>query len=66
VKHVIERKTEERIEATGRRGRRHNKLLNDLKETSGYWELKEEAMDRTLGRTRFGTDYGPVVRQTME
>jgi hypothetical protein len=28
--------------------------------------LKEEALDRTLWRTRFGRDYGPVVRQTAE
>jgi hypothetical protein len=26
--------------------------------------LKEEALDRTLWRTRFGRGYGPVVRQT--
>jgi hypothetical protein len=29
-----------------------------------YWKLKEEALDRTLWRTRFGRGYGPVVRQT--
>jgi hypothetical protein len=28
--------------------------------------LKEEALDRTLRRTRFGRGYGPVVRQTAE
>jgi hypothetical protein len=28
--------------------------------------LKEEALDRTLLRTRFGRGYGPVVRQTTE
>jgi hypothetical protein len=28
--------------------------------------LKEEALDRTLWRTRFGRGYGPVVRQTAE
>jgi hypothetical protein len=27
---------------------------------------KEEALDRTLGRTRFGRGYGPVVRQTRK
>jgi hypothetical protein len=31
-----------------------------------YWKLKEEALDRTLWRTRFGRGYGPVVRQTIE
>jgi hypothetical protein len=28
--------------------------------------LKEEALDHTLRRTRFGRGYGPVVRQTKE
>jgi hypothetical protein len=28
--------------------------------------LKEEALDRTLWRTRFVRGYGPVVRQTAE
>jgi hypothetical protein len=28
--------------------------------------LKEEALDRTQWRTRFGRGYGPVVRQTTE
>jgi hypothetical protein len=32
-----------------------------LKEKRGYWELKEEALDRTVWRTRFGIGYGPVV-----
>jgi hypothetical protein len=27
-------------------------------------KLKDEALDRTLWRTRFGRGYGPVVRQT--
>jgi hypothetical protein len=66
LKHVIERKLEGRIEMTGRRGRRGKRLLYDLKEKRRYWKLKEEALDRTLWRTRFGRDYGPVVRQTTE
>jgi hypothetical protein len=28
--------------------------------------LKEEALDRTQWRTRFGKGYGPVVRQTTD
>jgi hypothetical protein len=28
--------------------------------------LKEEALDHTQWRTRFGSGYGPVVRQTTE
>jgi hypothetical protein len=31
-----------------------------------YCKLKEEALDRTLWRTRFGRGYGPVVTQTAE
>jgi len=45
----------------GRRGRICKQLLDDFKEKRGYWKLKE-ALDIT--RTRFGTGYGPVVRQT--
>jgi hypothetical protein len=39
-------------------------LLDVFKETRGYWKLKEEALDRTLWRTRCGIVYGTVVRQT--
>jgi hypothetical protein len=51
---------------TERRGRRRKQLLNDLKEKRRYWKLKEDVLDRTLWRTRFGRGYGPVVRQTAE
>jgi hypothetical protein len=50
---------------TGRRGRRHRKLL-DLKERRGYSHLKEEALDRTIWRARFGRGFGPVARETAE
>jgi hypothetical protein len=46
----------------GRRGGRRKQLLDDLKERRVYWKLKEEALDRFLGRTRFGRGQGPVVR----
>jgi hypothetical protein len=36
------------IEVTGRQGRRHRKLLDDLKERRGYSHSKEEALDRTV------------------
>jgi hypothetical protein len=55
-----------RIEITRRRGIRRKQLLDDLREKIRYWKLKEEALDRTLWRTRFGRGYGPVVRQTAE
>jgi hypothetical protein len=48
LKHVIEGKIEGRIDVTGRRGRRRQQLLDDLKEMRGYWKLKEEALDGTL------------------
>ena len=51
---------------TGRRGRRLKKLLDDLKERRGYSHLKEEALDRSKWRDRFGRDFGPVVRQTTK
>ena len=49
---------------TGRRGRRRRKLLDGLKERRGYSHLKEEALDHTIFRARFGRGFGPVVRQT--
>jgi hypothetical protein len=52
------------IEVTGRQGRRCRKLLDDLKERRWYFHLKEEALDRTMWRARFGRGFGPVVRQT--
>jgi len=51
---------------TGRRGRRRRKILDDLKEMRGYYHLKEEALDRTKWRSRFGRGFGPVLRQTIE
>jgi hypothetical protein len=47
-------------------GRRGDQLLNDHTSKRGYWELKEEALDRTVWRTGFGRVYGPVVRQATE
>ena len=32
----------------------------------GYSHLKEEALDRTMWRHRFGGGFGPVVRQNTE
>jgi len=48
---------------TGRRGK-SRKLLDDLKERTGYSHLKEEALDRTVWRARFGRGFVPAVRQT--
>ena len=66
LKHFIEGKAGQMIHVKGRGGRRRKKLLDDLKEKRGYCKLKEEAIDRTLWRTRFGRSCGSVVRQTIE
>jgi hypothetical protein len=47
---------------TGRGTRRHRKLLVDLKEGRGHSHLKEEALDRTMWRARFGSGFEPLVR----
>ena len=66
LKQVIERKIKGEMEVARRRGRRRKKLLDDLKDRRGYSYLKEEALDRTLWRHRFGGGFGPVVRQNTE
>ena len=48
LQQVIEGKIKGGIEVTGRRGGRHRKLLDDLKERRGYSHLKEEALDCTM------------------
>jgi hypothetical protein len=63
---VIEGKIVGGIEVTERQGRRRKKLLDDLKERRGYSHLKEQALDRTMWRARFGRGFGPVVRQTAK
>jgi hypothetical protein len=66
LKCVMQGKLEGQIERTGRRGRRRLQLVDGLREKRRYWKLKEEALDRTVWRTRFGRGFGPVVRQTTE
>jgi hypothetical protein len=66
LRQVIEGKIKGGIEMTGRRGRRRRKLLDDIKERRGYSHLKEEALDLTMWRARFGRGFGPVVRQTAK
>jgi hypothetical protein len=45
-KHIIEGNIEGTIEVKGRRPRRGKQLLDDRKETRGYWKLKEDVIDR--------------------
>jgi len=66
LKQVIEGKIKGELEVARRRGRRRKKLLDDLKDRRGYSHLKEEALDRTMWRHRFGGGFGPVVRQITE
>jgi len=66
LQRVIEGKIKGGIEVTGRRGRRCRKPLNNLKERRGYSHLKEEALDRTMRRARFGRGFGSVIRQTTK
>jgi len=66
LQRVIEGKIKWGTEVTGRRGRTRRKLLDDLQERRGDSHLKEEALDCTLRRARFGRGFGPVVRQTIK
>ena len=61
LKHIIKGNVEGGLYVTGRR-RRRRKLLCYRKVEIRYWN-SEEALDRTLWRTRFGRIYGPVIRQ---
>ena len=58
LQHIIEG----RREGARKRGRRHKQLLDYVKETKIYCVLKEEALDVTLWRTRFGRCCGPALR----
>jgi len=66
LKQVIEGKIKGEMGVARRRGRRRKKMLDDLKDRRGYSHLKEEALDRTMWRHRFGGGFGPVVRQNTE
>jgi len=54
LQRVIKGKLKRGIEVRGRRGRRRRKLLDDVKDRRGYCHLKEEALDCTVWRDRFG------------
>ena len=54
------------MEVARRRGRRRKKLLDDLKDRSGYSHLKEEALDHTMWRNHFGGGFELVVSQNTE
>jgi hypothetical protein len=48
-------------EVRGKQGRRHKKLLGDLKERRVYSHLKEEALDNSMWRVRFRRGFGSVM-----
>jgi len=48
---------------TGRRGRKLKQLHDGLKEETGCWKLKQEALYRSLLSTGFGSGCGPIGRQ---
>jgi len=54
------------IEVMGRRGRRCEQLLGDVKEERRYCKWKGETIDRAVWRTGFGRVCEPVVRQNTE
>ena len=66
IKQVIEGKIKGEMEVARRRGRRRKKLMDDLKDRRWYSHLKEETLDRTMWRHRFGGGFGPVGRENTE
>jgi hypothetical protein len=63
---VIEEALEGRRDVTERQGRRSKQLLDELTERRGCYNLTKEALDRTLCRTGFRREYGPLVKQMIE
>jgi hypothetical protein len=66
LQEVIVGKIKGGIEVTGRRERKRRKLLDNLKERTGYSHLKEEAIDCTMWRARFERGFGHFLRQTAK
>ena len=66
TKGKIKERQKEGQKLTGRQGIRLKQILDDLKETRGYWKLKQEALDRIVCRTRFGRNCEQVARQNAE
>jgi len=68
-KHVIKRKTEGKRDGRRRQKGRHKQLLNDIKETRGYWNMKDGTLWRTCFRRSCGLfrkrDYGIKNRITF-
>ena len=48
LQRIIKGKIKGEIDVTGTQGRRHRKLLDDLKKRRGYSHLKEETLDLNM------------------
>jgi hypothetical protein len=66
LQRVNEGKIQRGINVTERQGKGRRKLLDDVKERRGYTHLKDEGLDCTTWKARFGRGFGPVVRQTAK
>ena len=45
---------------------RYKQLFDELNEKRGCQQLKDETLDRTVWKTRYGRCYGHFVRETTE
>jgi hypothetical protein len=59
--HVTNGKIQGRIKVTGRRKKRRKNLVGGLTEKRGYRKFREQALNRTLWRTRCVRNYWPVI-----
>jgi hypothetical protein len=62
LKYATEGQIKERIQVARGRGRR-KQIPDGLEDKTGFWEFKQEALDRTLSKTGFRKCNGPFVRQ---
>ena len=59
---LLEGVTEGRIEVMRKQGRWRKRIQNDLQERRRFWNLKQEALARTLWRTRCGIGYTDLLQ----
>jgi hypothetical protein len=64
LKQVIEGKIKDRLKLQEDEEEDVRSYWMTFKDRRGYSHLKEEALDRTVWRNRFGRGFGPVVSQT--
>ena len=62
LKQFTKGKIKGEMEVTRRQGRRRRKLLDDLTGRRGYSHLKDEALDHTMWRNRFGGGFETVIK----